>query len=357
MRHIVVRTLRMLIATAGITTSLAGCGVHDVVLTPMPQYYVTIAAPGEGMQVASLAVVVHDSRTGAATGSTAVPNGTPAFGADISGAANDQTFVVGATVAGARAEASYHLFRLHVSGRGVPGPITELRGLAIKLRSGHVTGIALSPDNRRLAVVIQRSVARASVFKPFAVIDVVDLRTMRSRSWRSSVNGYWAGTPSWSDQDTTLAFPWWHEVYNVMSGVDGQIVGFGQLNTADRDAAVPGRLSAPPVGLLRSVVFAPGSTRAVATACQESAVGTAGTITAQTGQISGLDSRQFSVFHSETRHFTDSRTAAVLGSSCAVLSVDPSGQHALVYGFRFGRLDGGVFTALPAVAESFSAAW
>jgi hypothetical protein len=40
-----------------------------------------------------------------------------------------------------------------------------------------------------------------------------------------------------------------------------------------------------------------------------------------------------------------------------VLSVDPSGQHALVYGFSFGRLDGAVFTALPAEDGSSSAAW
>jgi len=232
-----------------------------------------------------------------------------------------------------------------------------MRGLAIELGTGHVTGIALSPDGSKLAVAIQRSVLRASVFMPFAVIDVIDLRAGRTRSWRSSVIGYWAGTPSWMDQNTTLAFPWWHEAFNVMMGADGRIVGFGQLNTADQDAQLPGRLIAPPVSVLRSVVFAAGSTRGVATACREFAAGTVGTITARTGEISRADSGRFRVFHSETEHFTDSRTAAILGSSCAVLSIDPSGQHALVYGFRFGRLDGGVFTALPAEDGSFSAAW
>src|SRR5215813_2555416 len=207
----------------------------------MPRYYVAIPAPGEGVRMTSLPVVVHESRTGAVTGSTVVPNATPGFGADVSGAANDHTFVVGGTVTGPRGEASYHLFRLLVSGRGVPSRLTEMRGLAIELGTGQITGIALSPDGSKLAVAIQRSVLRASVFMPFAVIDVIDLRAGRTRSWRSSVIGYWAGTPSWMDQNTTLAFPWWHEAFNVMMGADGRIVGFGQLNTADQDAQLPGR--------------------------------------------------------------------------------------------------------------------
>jgi len=342
---------------AGAASLLSGCGGSGMVLTPMPRYYVTIAVPGEAVRVTSLPVVVHDSRDGAVTGSTVVPAPTPAFGADVTGAADDRTFVVGAPEVGAGGKAAYHLFRLLLSGRGVPGRLTELRGLAIALGSGWVTGIALSPDGGKLAVAIQGWVPRAPVFMPFAVIDVVDLRTRQTRSWRSPVTGYWAGAPSWTDRNTTLAFPWWHEAYRVMIGVDGLIVGFGQLNTAARHAPLPGTLIAPPVSVLRSVVFAAGNTRGVAAACQESAAGTAGTISAWTGEISRADPGRFRVFHTEAEHFIDTRTAAALGSSCAVLSVDPSGQHALVYGFSFGRLDGAVFTALPAEDGSSSAAW
>lgn len=343
---------------AGAASLLSGCGSSGVVLvlTPMPRYYVTIAVPGEAVRVTP-AVVVHDSRDGAVTGSTVVPTPDPGFSADITGAADDRTFVVGAPEAGADRKATYHLFRLLLSGRGVPGRLTELRGLAIALGSGWVTGIALSPDGGKLAVAIQGWAPRAPVFTPFAVIDVVDLRTRQTRSWRSPVTGYWAGAPSWTDQNTTLAFPWWHEAYQVMIGIDGLIVGFGQLNTADLHAPLPGTLIAPPASALRSVVFASGSTRGVAAACQESAAGTAGTISAFTGEISRADPGRFQVFHTEAEHFIDSRTAEILGSSCAVLSVDPSGQHALMYGFSFGRLDGGVFTALPAEDGSSSAAW
>ena len=316
---------------------LSGCGGSGVVATPMPRYYVTIAVPGEAARLTSPPVMVHDSRDGAVTGSTAMPTTAPGFGADITGAADDRTFVVGAPEVGADGKATYHLFRLQLSARGTPGRLTELRGLAIALGNGWVTGIALSPDGSKLAVAIQGSVPRAPIFRPFAVIDVVDLRTRQTRSWRSSQTGYWAGAPSWTAHDTTLAFPWWHEAYNVMIGVDGVIVGFGQLNTADRHAPLPGPLIAPPVSGLRSVVFAAGSTLGVAAACQESARGTVGAISAWTGEISRADPGRFQVFHTETDHFIDSRTAAVLGSSCAVLSVDPSGQHALV-------IDGNHFT-------------
>ena len=121
----------------------------------------------------------------------------------------------------------------------MPGRLLELRGLAIALDSRWATGIALSPDGGKLAVAIQGWVPRAPVFTPFAIIDVVDLRTQQTQSWPSPVTGYWAGAPSWTDQNTTLAFRGWHEAYRVMIGVDGLIVGFGQLNTADWHAPAP----------------------------------------------------------------------------------------------------------------------
>lgn len=48
-----------------------------------------------------------------------------------------------------------------------------------------------------------------------------------------------------------------------------------------------------------------------------------------------------------TARYTNLDEQDYLDGGCAVLSVDPSGNHVLVQDFQFGRIDNGVFTALP----------
>jgi len=48
-----------------------------------------------------------------------------------------------------------------------------------------------------------------------------------------------------------------------------------------------------------------------------------------------------------------------LEGSCSVLTIDPTGTHVLAVSFQLGRIDNGVFTALPGapVPEAVAAAW
>jgi hypothetical protein len=70
--------------------------------------------------------------------------------------------------------------------------------------------------------------------------------------------------------------------------------------------------------------------------------------------------RTIGVLRAQSARYSDQAREFVLNSSCGVLAVDPSGYHALVRGFQFGRTDNGVFTALPGVggnAVRVAAAW
>jgi hypothetical protein len=108
---------------------------------------------------------------------------------------------------------------------------------------------------------------------------------------------------------------------------------------------MPGTPVNVPVAGLQSAVFASGSPLAVMSFC--SARG--GAMTASIAELAG---QRIRVLHTETRRSSD----PALLSQCHVLSVDATGQHALVQGFEFGRIDNGVFTPLPGAAP-VSAAW
>ena len=83
-----------------------------------------------------------------------------------------------------------------------------------------------------------------------------------------------------------------------------------------------------------------------------------GSVTARIIELSAADGQLLRVLRTQTARYTNVGQQDYLDGGCALLSADPSGSHLLVQDFGFGRLDHGVFTALPGTSPdvTFAAA-
>jgi hypothetical protein len=80
-----------------------------------------------------------------------------------------------------------------------------------------------------------------------------------------------------------------------------------------------------------------------------------GTDQARILELSAATGQLLRVLHTQVLRVQYTQTAGSSGAggeqeapgTCAVPSVDPSGDHVLVQAFSFGRIDNGFFTALP----------
>jgi hypothetical protein len=301
----------------------------------MPGYYVVVA----GREV-----VVRASGDGHVTGSVAIPG--PAgdarspVGGEPFGAADGRHFVVVVSRGGdLPGVADVSLFGLTVSPGGQPG---ELRQVAFDSTGVPVTGAALSPDGRTLALSLVDEFPIGPLSGSVELINVADGAT---RTWTGrSAPGYWPGTPAWVS-DGTVVVPWWHGTTQSM--VPAEITGIRQLDArapggslaAVRLVAFPG-----PVGGLQSAMVAPGGGEIIASSCR------AGhhTATAQVVELSAANGRLIRVLRTQTARFgNDADAADAVFSTCQVLSVADDGDQVLVQAFAFGRIDSGAFTSLP----------
>jgi len=355
--------------TLGACAASAETGSRPAATTPaaavphgaaMPHYYVTASAQGPD----EVSLSVRNSANGAVVGGAHVPGGP--LGVSVTAAADDRTFVVGAVGTGDGRLARYSLWRIHLSAAGVPSQPERLTKAVIPLgiQPGtriSVVGTALSPDGSKIAVSLERLAFSVDTFNPVGMIYVIDLASGKVGNWSSPAIGSWAGQPSWTGP-STVAFAWWQVTFSVFPRVAQHVAGIGSISVGAGGGSLPGRL-APVQRVLgiRSVAFGGGAT-GLAIACVNEAVGGGGhgVIIARFGQIfaaTGL----FRILATQTAGYRDPGTGSGLLARCgAVASLDPSGQHALVYGTGFGRLDAGRFTALAGLSSTGTgagAAW
>jgi hypothetical protein len=151
--------------------------------------------------------------------------------------------------------------------------------------------------------------------------------------------------------------PWWHGTTGGM--IPAEVTGVRRL-----DAVAPGgRLIAPLAAFsasvpgLQSAVLAPGGGQLVASSCHAAQH----TATALIVELSAANGRLVRVLRTQTARFSNDADAAdAVFSSCRVLSVAGGGAPVLVQAFAFGRIDNGVFIALPGATPRvlpISAAW
>jgi hypothetical protein len=326
----------------------------------MPRYYVTIADSAAGLQA-----VARDSARGAVTGTVAIPDTRDLVATSVTAAANERVFVIAAFAAGGShlaGTAPQVFFQLLVSAHGRPEQPVELNFS----NEGVMTGMALSSDGTMLALSMKYEPLGPDA-APYGSVEVINLATGATRTWTGrGDSGYWPGQPSWEDGDRTLAFTWWHTTSLATGAAD--IAG-----TRELDVAAPGsnlleaRLTAFRTAItgVQSAMITSGGRDIVASSCGDAAAsgGNHGTAVARILEISAADGavRAVSVLRTQTERFSNAADEQdAIDATCSVLSADPSGDHLLVQAFSFGRIDNGVFTALPGVSPRVlfvAAAW
>jgi hypothetical protein len=337
---IVVALIASMTPAAGPTTT------HPAPAGGMPRFYVTLTneVTQAGRQF-HLIASVRESGTGRVTGSVVVPrvddwSGLPEV--YVAAAADDRMFVI-AVVQGV--VPNYLFFRLTVGADGGLAALTALPAYRIDPGAyyDYSPNIALSPDGTELALPLNYS---RQGYQTRSAIEVVNLSTGATRTWTTPVaTGYRPGGPTWIN-DRTLVFPWLRSPQTPSGG--STIAGIRQLDTGvpGRDLLATRLTTFPaPISAESALVTADGR-YLVAAACP--------------GEISARYTRPQPVSVAEYSA-ADGRLDRSLGTQiakpgpeeptfCDVFSVAGSGSDILVQLGGFGRIDDGVFTALPKLA-------
>ena len=324
----------------------------------MPRYYVTVTRSAAG-----LAAVVRESADGTVTGTVQVPSLTDAAAWSVTAAADDRSFVIAAglgrtAIAGT---AEFRFFRLLISPDGQRGQLIELP--VVLANAPLLTGMALSPDGTLLALSLEYD-GPAAGFRPYGGVEVINLQTGGTRTWLARGDtAYWPGAPSWAGGDRMITVTWWHSPSQQPGAA--VIVGVRELDASSAGGnllasrLIPFRTAIPGIG---SAMIASGGREIVAAACRDTAPPghQPGSVTAKIIELSAADGRLLRVLRTQTLRYTSLGGQDRLDGGCAVLSVDPTGNHVLVQAFAFGRIDHGVFTALPGATPGVTfvaAAW
>ncbi len=169
----------------------------------IPRYYVALSYTGVGQQMKA---VVGDDQTGR---QIAVINATAAqnfYG--VTAAADDRTFVV-MNYAAATQETTWYLLRI-APGTAHPAHLTKL---PIKPLVAHVSGLALSPDGRELAVMWRTATTATNAVVYLAVYSMASGTVLHTWITKGdNVNAIAGGANgealAWVDGDRSIDFRW-----------------------------------------------------------------------------------------------------------------------------------------------------
>jgi hypothetical protein len=343
---------------AGVTVAAHTTTRRPALTVGRPEIYVTLSARDLmptaadnsvaplGSNYAVVSATIRDAATGAALTSLQIwpaqperPQG-PALSltsvpAQIAAAADDRTFAI---------NCQNSLFLLHVAASGRSARLTKLSGSASAPVSSTTT-VALSPDGTQLALDLWRCPANGPCV---ADLEIRDLATGSARIW-SEPPASSVSDPYWTDNGKAVIFAW----------VTGSKSGYRVLS----DTAPAGNLVAestplpyPPLqaGSAPTAFLTPsGSDLLVVT---ESAAN--GTLTFRITDVAPKTGQVRRVLWTFRKHYTGPLYAFEVraGLYCDILSMAPTGLHALINCPQFGRLDGGTFTPLPG-GPTMTAAW
>ena len=189
-------------APSSVSTGTTGNVGRDGV----PLYYVALNSTGNPVTHPVYAVV-RATETGAALGTIqpSVPGGTIRA---VTAAADDRTFVLDESKAGnGNLVGTRWFYLLRLSAAGKPVSLTKLPFTAGRL----ITGVALSPDGKRLAVAVQPQ--DNPKYPNLTEVRVYTLATAAVRTWTQNNGVIGSGeddamSVSWTADGRELAFDW-----------------------------------------------------------------------------------------------------------------------------------------------------
>jgi hypothetical protein len=329
----------------------------------IPHYYLTFTfVPDQqfhGLPVTE--AVIRDSATGEVTGTVKILTDFFPAPVDSAAAPDGRSFILGTeemAPKGTRAPSypEYRFFRLPISAGGKPGHLVELPAYPVPANP-FITGIALSPDGTLLAMSFEYGVGQENGHPATAIIgdvEVINLVTGAVRNWTAAMEQgryHIPGQPSWADGNRMIAFTW----QRSQSLTNGTLTmeGVRLLDTeAPGDNLWDARMIVPDKavsGTIQSALITPdGRDVLVATARDVPSGNRSGTVIAQIAEVPTAGRGPVCVLRTQNAPYT-MYTRGTLHDAIQVLSLDPTGQYALVQGFQFGWLDLGLgrFTPLP----------
>lgn len=355
-----VRWLAAVAAVAAVLSVIAGVSLASHSATRqsanhegpgrMPPYYVIVQNGHVGLDAT---VIVRDSATGRVLATLRMPFLVPGGAGDITGAADDRTFVL---------NDGYELFRLRLA---ADGRSARLSRLPIAL-SALDNNVALSPDGSTVAIESQTckfvSKTNMQVVCRYSAIRLISLRTGATRTWNTRVpaqTGIWI---SWAG-NTRILFSW-----VSARATSAQPSGYRLLDVAGRGG---GLLSArmlplppPPVFhgyfIPEPVFISPDGRAVIAATLSTGGPSESPTVIMKIVERSARTGRLLRVLLEAREH--NSIPILFGNEGCWVDSLGSTGIHALIECSSpkvvFGRWGNGRFTPLPGMPVfSAPAAW
>jgi hypothetical protein len=323
----------------------------------VPPYYVAIAAKGNPASVPTYAVV-RATMSGALLG-TIMPSLIGGTIRAVTAATDDRTFVLDEAKWAPRTSGAnqaiqtrfFYLLRLDSSGK--PASLTKLAMTAGRL----VTGVALSPDGKRLAIAVQPGTGQADLTE----IRLYTLATGTVRTWSGigTIGGSEddAASISWTADGRTLAFDWYPDKQSDAGVRLLDVTRGGSDLLADSRRAVP-ITTVPTSGLTCQTdeIITPDGSTVVCGATD---------FTRRSGQHSPVGFLEYSTTTGKvvrTLHSQRSKTAIIglmwsNASGSVLIGAVPGGRSGLG---QVGIITGSTFTPLPvpgALNPAFAGVW
>ena len=346
-------TAAMAAVVAGVTLAGSGLGGRPGPgATPgaalgFPRFYLSVN-PGPHAHM-----VIHSSTTGRVLSSEPLPRlqkGEP--DAMIAAAANDRRFAIAVTLHPARTPAEVALYTLIISKNGRAEVLQSNPRMALAGKDDVVTGIALSPDGRKLAVAVSADGRGSSQQGEIQVFE------------GSKLTGIWAGgpgvvkDPAWLAGGRYLGFLWWTHLRGALT--------IHTPRTRERllDTAAPGHslassklIAAGPGGapLVTAVLSADG--RTLLGTWYRNIPGTdGGAAVVSFGRVGLHGGRPAVIAHRVIRYRTSAQEDAA-DLSCEVQSVAGQNHAALLTCPSLERFQDGYSAALPSLGPTAVVTW